>query len=67
MNKTVTGTYQSADQLRNVKDDLVSAGIPSEKIYVDEPAKTIRVIMPKATQPNITEILERHGLGAVTH
>jgi hypothetical protein len=66
MSNTVTGTYNAADQVRNVKDDLVSSGIPSEKIYVDEAARTIKVIMPKDTQPTIVQIFERHGLSGVT-
>jgi hypothetical protein len=66
VSKTVTGSYASADQVRNVKDDLVSSGIPSENVYVDESTKTIKVIMPKATQPSIVEIFERHGLSRVT-
>lgn len=66
MSTTVTGKFASGDQARNVKDDLVSSGIPVEKIYVDDTAKTIKVIMPTATQPTILEIFERHGLSALT-
>ena len=67
MNHTVTGTCHSSDQLRVVMDELVSVGIPSEKIYVDESAKTIKVLMPTDTQPNITEIFRRHGLSTAAH
>ena len=63
---TVTGKFESGDQARNVKDELVSSGIPAEKIYVDGTAKTIKVIMPTATQSAILEVFERHGLSALT-
>jgi hypothetical protein len=66
MSTTVTGNFESNDQMRNVKDDLVASGIPAEKIYVDETARTIKVIMPVATRPTIVEIFERHGLDSVT-
>jgi hypothetical protein len=62
MSTTVRATFKSHDQVKNVKDDLVSTGIPSEKIFVDEAANKIRVIMPKETQAAIVEIFERHGL-----
>jgi hypothetical protein len=65
MSTTVTATFKSDDQVKNVKDDLLSTGIPNEKIFVDEPAKKIRVIMPKETQPAIVDIFERHGLTEV--
>ena len=67
MSSTVTGTFESIDQARNVEDDLLASGIPSESIYIDEPAKAIRVLMPEATRATVVEILERHRLQAVTH
>jgi hypothetical protein len=60
MTATVTGTYDSTDQVRNVEDDLLATGIPSEKIYVNEQARQIKVIIPETTKPEIVEILNRH-------
>ena len=36
MTKTVTGTYESADQIKNAREDLIATGIPQEQIFVDE-------------------------------
>ncbi len=60
MTATVTGIYDSTDQIRNVEDDLLASGIPSEKIFVDEQARQIKVIIPETTKPEIVEILNRH-------
>jgi hypothetical protein len=60
MTATVTGTYDSTDQVRNAEDDLLATGIPSEKIYVDEQARQIKIMIPEATKPEIVEILNRH-------
>lgn len=60
MTATVTGTYNSTDQVRNVEDDLLATGIPSEKIHVNEQTKQIKVIIPETTKPEIVEILNRH-------
>lgn len=53
--------------MRNVEDELISSGIPREKIYIDEPAKTIRILIPEATRPSVIAILERHHLSGITH
>ncbi|MHB1188897.1 hypothetical protein [Thiobacillus sp.] len=60
MTATVTGIYDSTDQIRNAEDDLLASGIPSEKIFVDEQARQIKVIIPETTKPEIVEILNRH-------
>lgn len=60
MTSTVTGTYDSTDQVRNAEDDLLATGIPSEKIYVDEQARQIKIMIPEATKPEVVEILTRH-------
>jgi len=67
MTHTVTATYSSKDQARNVRDELRASGIPAENIFIDEPANKIRVIVPKDTQPGIAKVLEKHGLDAVVH
>jgi hypothetical protein len=60
MTKPVTGTFDSMDKIWNAKDDLIATGIPQEKIYVDEDAKLIRVMVPEPTKREIFEILKRH-------
>lgn len=62
MTKSVSGTYETEDQLRNVRDDLLSSGITDEMVKVDEGSRRISVRMPDATSPNAREILERHEL-----
>lgn len=57
---TVTGTYDSIDKLRNAEEDLRATGIPSEKIFVYEEAKQIKVMIPETTKPEILELLGRH-------
>ncbi len=66
MTATVTGTYDSTDQIRNAEDDLLATGIPSEKIYVDEQARQIKVMIPETTRSEIVEILNRHKPVSVT-
>ncbi len=58
---TVTGTYDSADKIRNAEDDLRASGIPNEKILVDQNAKQIKVMIPEDTKPEIVELLGRHA------
>jgi hypothetical protein len=66
MSDTVTGSYRSADQIRNVEDDLRASGLPRENLFIDEPAKKIRIIIAQPSKPGIVEILERHGLTEIT-
>lgn len=65
MTSTVTANYQSEDQLRNVKDDLLSSGITDEHVKVDEATKRVSVLMPKVTEPTVVELFERHELKAI--
>ena len=66
MSNTVTARFESNDQATNAEDELRSSGIPSEKIYVDKAAKTIKVLIPEATRPGVIEILQRHRLTGIT-
>ncbi len=66
MTATVSGVYASQDQLRNVRDDLLAAGIPDEKDHVNEQASRLSLLMPDATATTAVEILERHGLDKVS-
>ncbi len=60
MTEMITAVYSSPDTLRNVVDDLVSTGIPREKIRVQDTRFQVQVAMPETVAPEITEILERH-------
>jgi hypothetical protein len=60
MSKIIVAVYDSADQITNVVDDLVSTGIPRDRIRVDEHKPRIEVVVADAAQPEIAEILERH-------
>lgn len=60
MNRTVTATYGSRDTVRNVVDDLVSSGIPREKILAVEDENVVKVITPEVTEPEVLDLLGRH-------
>ncbi|HSN52378.1 MAG TPA: hypothetical protein VLS87_07590 [Woeseiaceae bacterium] len=60
MTAAVVATYKDVKTVRNVEDDLLSTGIPNEKIKVDKESRKIRVMVPEATRPEIMEILNRH-------
>ena len=60
MTKTMTGTFESIDKTRNAKDDLISTGIPSEKVYLDKETNQVKVIIPTETEAEIVEVLNRH-------
>lgn len=61
MNVTITGRFESEIQLKSAEDDLRATGIPREKIYVDTPAMTLKVITPETSKPEILELLGRHN------
>jgi hypothetical protein len=56
----VVASYKDASTIVNVQDDLLSTGIPREKIKVDKEHLKIRVMVPEATKSEIVEILNRH-------
>ncbi len=60
MTITVTGSYDSAFQIRNTREDLIATGIPQEQIYVDEESRQLKVMIADATEPEVEEILRRH-------
>lgn len=61
MTGAVVATYKDLKTVRNVEDDLLSTGIPNEKIKVDEDHHKIRVMVPETTRAEIMEILNRHA------
>jgi hypothetical protein len=60
MNKTVTATYESADSLRNVVDELLGIGFPQDKFYAEKDKNQIKVITPVDGESVIVELLQRH-------
>ena len=60
MTEAVVATYKDDKTVRNVEDDLLSTGIPNEKIKVDRDNRKVRVMVPEATKSEIMEILNRH-------
>jgi hypothetical protein len=61
MNTTVTMSYGSLDSLKNAVDDLIGIGIPQEKFHVIKDDLQLKVITPKASEPEIRELLCRHN------
>jgi hypothetical protein len=60
MAEIITAIYGSADTLDNVRDDLISLGIPQEKIRVNPAKKQVQVMGPATAEAEYREILERH-------
>ena len=56
----VVASFKDAMTIKNVRDDLLSTGIPGEKIKVDKDLFKVRVMVPEATKAEIIEILKRH-------
>ena len=56
----VVASYKDAWAITNVQDDLLSTGIPREKIKVDRDQLKIRVMVPEQTKSEVVEILNRH-------
>lgn len=61
MDTTVTVTYSSADSLRKAVDDLIGTGILQDQLSVTKSNLKLKVITPKAIEPEIRELLERHN------
>ena len=61
MYKTITATYTDKMALKNVADELVNKDIPRENFFIDEKVSQVKVMMPESTEPEIMDILNRHG------
>ncbi|MEO8250525.1 MAG: hypothetical protein ABI589_14275 [Burkholderiales bacterium] len=66
MLKTVTATYPSPAALSNAVDDLINAGIPSEKIHRDDTTRQVKVMVPETGVAGARELLNRHDPTNVT-
>lgn len=60
MIETITAVYDTYSKAQNAADDLLSTGIDSEKVYLDDRSPQVKVMTPKAIQGEIKEILQRH-------
>lgn len=60
MTAALVATYKNVRAITNVEDDLLSTGIPNEKIKVDREHRKVRVMVPDATKAEVMEILNRH-------
>ena len=60
MTTAVVATYKDAWTIRNVRDDLMSTGIPDDAIKIDKENIKVRVMVPERTKAEIMEILNRH-------
>jgi hypothetical protein len=56
----IVASYKDAMTIKNVRDDLISTGIPGEQIKVDKDHFKVRVMVPERTKAEIMEILNRH-------
>lgn len=66
MLKTVTATFASQTAVTNVVDDIINAGIPREKIYSDDTALQVKVMVPETGVEGLKEIFARHEPTSVT-
>jgi len=60
MSITITSSFDSMDQMKNTREDLIGTGIPQELIFLDEANLLIKVMSPLETESEIEEILNRH-------
>ncbi len=61
MYKTITATYTDKIALKNVADELLNKDIPRENFFIDEEVSLVKVMMPECAEPEIMDILNRHG------
>lgn len=60
MSELTTASYETSATVTNVVDDLVSTGIPREKIHIIDSTHQVQVLSPGSARPEIMEILKRH-------
>jgi len=57
----VTALYDSKTTVTNAVDDLVSTGIPRERIAIAPDHLRVSVTLSHSGEPEVEEILNRHG------
>ncbi len=66
MPEVITATYGSMGQAENAVDDLISTGIDSEKVFLDDTTMQVKVMVPNTIRPEVMQILQRHNPNQVT-
>ena len=66
MTMTVTGTYESTNQIKNARNDLIAIGIPQEQIFVDDENQLIKVMIADEIEPEIENILKQHDASSTS-
>ena len=56
----VVASFKDSVTIMNVKDDLLSTGIPDDTSKIDKEHLKVRVMVPEQTEDEIIEILKRH-------
>ena len=60
MTITITASYMSTGAARNAGDELISDGFDQEKVFVDEDAMEVKVMVSGNIRREVEEILQRH-------
>lgn len=60
MTTTVTATFGSREAVHNTLDDLLDSGLSRETIYTNDQEQLLKVIVPDAIMPEVSEIIGRH-------
>ncbi|BCO09771.1 hypothetical protein GF1_21470 [Desulfolithobacter dissulfuricans] len=61
MATVITASFGQENTLKNIVDDLVNIGLPSEKFFVDAAAVQIKIICAPSVEKEIFEVIERHN------
>ena len=61
MVKIITATCASNDTLKNIFDELVNIGLPTEKIFTNKVELQIKIISGYSIESEILEVVHRHN------
>ncbi len=61
MARIITANFASADTLKNIFDDLVNTGVPTEKIFVNQVEVQVKIISGPEIEAEIMEVINRHN------
>ncbi|WP_404364232.1 hypothetical protein [Marinobacter sp.] len=62
MKKTLKGQCRDADQTRDTREELVAAGIPQDRVFVDEVDQVISVEITGEEEAEVMQIFGRHDV-----
>lgn len=66
MAEMIIAKFDSKGSVTNAYDDLVSVGIPQDKIRIADDRQAISIVTPATSEPEIMEILRRHEPSELT-